>query len=100
MRKIILTFGLIAGAVLTIIMFATMPLWGNELDYGSSQFLGYLSMIIALAPTIFIGIKSVREKELAGKITFGGGFKVGLLITIVTSAIYVTGWVTLHEYLR
>lgn len=94
MRKIILTFGIIAGVVMTGIMFATMPLWGNELDYGSSEFLGYLSMIIALAPTIFIGVKSVRDKEQSGKISFGSAFKVGLLITLVTYVIYVAGWVT------
>ncbi len=48
-------------------------------------------MIVALS-TIFIGIKSYRDKESAGFISFGKAFKVGLFITLIASAFYVAAW--------
>ncbi len=48
-------------------------------------------MIIALS-AIFVGVKSYRDKELAGSISFGNAFKVGLLMALVASAFYVAGW--------
>ena len=91
MRRIVLIFGSISGIVLVLMMFLTMPLMGENVDFDSGEWLGYISMIVALS-TIFIGIKSYRDKELAGHIRFGKAFQVGILITLVTAAFYVAGW--------
>jgi hypothetical protein len=53
-------------------------------------------MIIALS-MIFFGIKSYRDNHQNGAITFGKGFKVGLLIALVSSAMYVVGWMAYVE---
>jgi len=98
MRRIILTFGAIAGSVLLIMIYATMPFIGESIDFGTGEWLGYISMVIALS-TIFIGIKSYRDKELNGIISFGGAFKTGLLITLVASVIYVCGWMIYSHYI-
>ncbi len=91
MRRYALIFGSIAGFVLVLMMFLTMPFFGENVYYETAEWLGYISMIIALS-TIFIGIKSYRDKESAGVISFGKAFKVGLFITLVASTFYVAGW--------
>jgi len=73
-------------------MFLTMPFLGEDIDYDTAEWLGYISMIVALS-AIFIGIKSYRDKESAGLISFGKAFKVGLFITLVASVFYVAGWI-------
>jgi len=92
MRRYALIFGSIAGVVLVIMMFLTMPFLGEDIDYDTAEWLGYISMIVALS-AIFIGIKSYRDKESAGLISFGKAFKVGLFITLVASVFYVAGWI-------
>lgn len=91
MRKYVLIFGSIGGLVLVLMMFLSMPFFDETTDFGAAEWLGYLTMIIALS-TIFVGVKSYRDKELAGAISFGNAFKVGVLIALVASAFYVAGW--------
>jgi len=91
MRRYVLIFGSIAGLVLVVMMFLTMPFMGKDVDYDTAEWLGYISMIVALS-AIFIGIKSYRDKESGGFISFGNAFKVGLFITLVASVFYVAGW--------
>lgn len=91
MRRYALIFGSIAGLVLVVMMFLTAPFLGEDINYDTAEWLGYISMIVALS-TIFIGIKSYRDNESGGFISFGMAFKVGLFITLVASAFYVAGW--------
>lgn len=91
MRRIVLIFGSISGLVLVLMMFLTMLLMGENVDFDSGEWLGYITMIVALS-TVFIGIKSYRDKESAGRISFGKAFQVGTLITLVASVFYVAGW--------
>lgn len=67
-------------------------------DPGSShaagmEWLGYIIMVAALS-LVFFGVKSYRDSELGGIITFWDALKVGLGITLVASAVYVLGWET------
>ena len=91
MRRYALIFGSIAGLVLVMMMFVAAPFLGENANYDTAEWLGYISMIVALS-AIFIGIKSYRDKESGGFITFGNAFKVGLFITLVASVFYVAGW--------
>jgi hypothetical protein len=56
-----------------------------------SMVTGYVTMILSLL-MVFFGIKSYRDQHLGGSITFGQGFKVGIMITLVASLFYVVGW--------
>jgi hypothetical protein len=91
MKKIVITFGLIGGVLVSGLMYLTMPHGKEQADFENGEILGYLSMIIALS-TIFFGIKILRDKHQGGKITFKRGFVLGLYITLVASALYIISW--------
>lgn len=91
MKKIVLRYGLIAGAIIVLLMTISMSLMGKSLHFKMGEVFGYASMIIALS-TIFVGIRKYRDEELGGFISFGKAFQVGLFITLVASALYVAGW--------
>jgi uncharacterized membrane protein len=93
MQKIVLKFGLIAGALVSILMLAGSVLMvgpDGKADLENGELFGYISMIVSLS-LIFFGIRSYRE-ENGGKISFGKAFKVGILITLVASVMYVITW--------
>jgi len=91
MKKIILTYGLISGAVIIGIMIFTLSFADAETEVAGMEWLGYLTMILALS-LVFIGVKKYRDTEQGGVIKFGQAFLVGLGITLVASAVYVTVW--------
>lgn len=92
MRKVTLTYGLIAGAIVAAIMFATMPLYNNDtLDFSNGEVIGYSSMVIALS-MVFFGIKSCRDNHYGGHITFGKAVTVGLTITLIAAVMYALAW--------
>lgn len=92
MKRTILTYGLIAGAIIGGMLLITMPLYNSgTLNFDNGELLGYSTMTIAFA-LIFFGIKSYRDKEQGGQITFGKAVKVGLLITLVACVVYALCW--------
>jgi Protein of unknown function (DUF4199) len=92
MKKIVLIYGLIAGAIVGSMLLITMPLYeSGTLHFENGQWLGYTTMVIALS-MVFFGIKSFRDNHSGGSITFWNGLKVGLLITLIASLIYALSW--------
>lgn len=91
MRKVIITYGLIAGAIVVVLMYLTMPIGKENRDYDLGMVLGYVSMIAALS-MIFFGVKALRDKYLGGSITFGKALLTGLSITLVAGMVYAIGW--------
>jgi hypothetical protein len=90
MKRIVLIFGLIAGAVLTVVMFGTMPFL-NSIGYNLAMTIGYTTMVLSFL-TVFFGVRSYRENINGGVISFGRAFAVGILITLIGSAVYVLTW--------
>lgn len=90
MRKIVLTFGLIAGAVMSTLMVIAM-VNQDAIGFDRGVIVGYTSMVLAFL-MVFFGVKSYRDNVAGGHVTFGRAFKVGLLITIVGTACYVVSW--------
>ena len=92
MKKIVLTFGLISGAIVSSMFMITMPLYkSGALDMGNGAIIGYSTMVISLS-MIFFGVKSYRDRHLAGVITFGKALKVGLMIAGVAALCYAVSW--------
>ena len=90
MKKVTLTYGLIAGAITAALMFITMPLLeSGTLNYG--ELVGYTGMVIALS-MIFFGIKSYRDNYGSGSVSFWKGCQIGLLISIIAAVMYGLAW--------
>jgi len=91
MKKTVLTFGLISGAVMTAMMFATLPFTDSPWLQSHSMVIGYTTMVLSFM-LVFFGIRSYRENLGGGTITFGRAFAVGILITLISSVLYVITW--------
>ncbi len=90
MQKIVLTFGLIAGALLSVMMFIALK-FQDQIGFDRGAIVGYTSMVIAFL-MVFFGVKSYRDNVADGSVTFGRAFKVGFLITAVATVCYVVSW--------
>jgi hypothetical protein len=89
-KKIVLTFGLTSGAILSAMMLATLPFM-DRIGFEQGEVIGYTTMVAAFL-LVFFGIRSYRENTAGGSLSFGRGVLVGLLITAVASACYVATW--------
>jgi len=95
MKKLVLTYGLIAGAIVTLFMAYGVYAVNKNPDFEYGMYLGYAGMLVAFS-FVFIGVKNYRDKHRNGIITFGEALKVGVLISLIASTIYVAVW--LLEY--
>jgi hypothetical protein len=92
MKKIVITYGIIAGLITGGLMLATMPLFVNgTLNSDDGLWIGYTGMVIALS-LVFFGVKSFRDHHAGGNMTFGKGFLIGMGITLIASVFYVIAW--------
>ncbi len=90
MKKTVLTFGLISGAISAITMLATIP-FVDKIGFDKGEVLGYTVMVLT-ALLIFFGVRSYRENVSGGRLTFGRGFAVGILISLISCIFYVATW--------
>jgi hypothetical protein len=97
MRKIVLTFGLIAGAILSAMMLMTLP-FQDKIGFDKGWIIGYTTMVLAFL-MVFFGVRSYRDNVAGGSVTFGRAFKVGLMITAIASVCYVTTWELIYYQL-
>ena len=90
MNRIVWTFGLIAGAVMAVMMFVNMQLL-DRIGFDKGVVVGYTTMVIAFL-MIFFGIRSYRDNVGGGSISFGRALSIGVLITVVAGLCYVAAW--------
>jgi hypothetical protein len=70
----------------------TQPLFRNgTLNLDNGMYVGFTTMVIAFS-MVFFGIKTHRDQNLGGAISFGGALKVGALIAFVASLTYAISW--------
>src|ERR1700722_12165726 len=94
MKKIVLTFGLIAGLIMSVLMDGSLLL-SDKIGSGHSMALGYTIMVASFL-LIYFGIRSYRDNTLGGQISFGRAFACGILITLITTVCYVATWEVLY----
>ena len=94
MKKIVLTFGLISGLIISVLMDSSLLL-ANKIGSGHSMILGYTIMVASFL-LIYFGVRSYRDNDLAGQISFGRAFSCGLLIALITTVCYVVTWEVLY----
>jgi hypothetical protein len=94
MKKTILTFGLISGAVSSLMMVATVP-FVDRIGFDRGAVIGYTAIVLSFL-LVFFGIRSYRDNVGNGQITFTKGFAVGISITLISCAFYVLTWEILY----
>jgi Protein of unknown function (DUF4199) len=94
MKKTVLTFGLISGVMISVLMDGSLLL-ANRIGPSHSMLLGYTIMVASFL-LVYFGIRTYRDNTLAGEISFGRAFACGLLITLITTVCYVATWEVLY----
>jgi Protein of unknown function (DUF4199) len=94
MKKTVLTFGLISGFIISVLMGASL-FFADKIGSGHGMVLGYTIMVASFL-LVYFGIRSYRDNTLPGQISFGRAFACGILITLITTAFYVVMWEVLY----
>lgn len=95
MKRIVLIFGLISGAISSAMMFLTLPLIDRGVvNFNNGELIGYTAIFLSFL-LVFFGIRSYRENN-GGTITFGRAVAVGLLITLISCVFYVASWEVIY----
>src|SRR5712671_2442107 len=94
MKKTILVFGLISGAISSLMMVATVP-FVDRIGFDKGVFVGYTAIVLSFL-LVYFGIRSYRDNVGNGQITFGKAFAVGLGITLISCIFYVVTWEILY----
>jgi hypothetical protein len=94
MKKTVLTFGLLSGAVISAMMLLTLP-FQDAIGFDRGVIVGYTSMVLAFL-LIFFGVRSYRDNVANGTIGFGRALAVGVLIAVVSSICYVATWEVIY----
>jgi len=95
MKRIVLIFGILSGAVSSAMMFLTLPLMhSGAVNFENGYVVGYASIVLSFLLVVF-GIRSYRENA-GGTITFGRAFSVGILITLISCVFYVASWEVIY----
>lgn len=100
MKKNILIYGLIGGVVVSALMLYSVNNLSHcegNIDFNKSLLLGYASMLLGFS-LVFVGIRNYRNKFNGGVISFGKAFKIGSMIMLVASTVYVAAWLVDYFY--
>ncbi len=91
MKKVIITYGLIAGLISMLFMIIGTVLWKTNNHSNQSMIIGFAGMFIAFI-FVFVGIKNFRDNQNGGTISFGKAFTIGFFIALIASCIYTLVW--------
>jgi hypothetical protein len=94
MKKTILTFGMISGAISSLMMVATVP-FADRIGFDKGAVIGYTAIVLSFL-LVFFGILSHRDSVGNGQITFTKAFAVGISITVISCICYVVTWEVLY----
>ena len=98
MQKVVLTFGLIGGVILAVLMLVVFQ-FKEQIGFDRGVYVGYTTMVLAFL-MVYFGVQSYRDNVAGGSITFGRAVNVGLLISLVIMACYVVVWeVTYYNFM-
>lgn len=95
MRKIVLTYGLIADGILSGMMLLAMP-FHEQIGFDKGMIIGYTTMVVAFL-MVFFGVRAYRDTVAGGTIGFGRAFQVGILITLIATICYVATWQVIYR---
>ncbi|HET9402358.1 MAG TPA: DUF4199 domain-containing protein [Candidatus Acidoferrales bacterium] len=93
-KKVVLTFGLISGAIAAGMMLITLP-FTDKFGFDKGEIFGYTTIVLS-ALLIFFGVRSYRQNVSGGRLSFGRGFVIGILITLISNFCYVATWEVIY----
>jgi hypothetical protein len=94
MKKIIVIFGLISGAISSLMMIVIVSS-GGRIGFDRGAIIGNTSIVLSFL-MVFFGIRTYRDNIGNGQITFLKAFAVGLSITLISCIIYVVTWEVIY----
>lgn len=94
MKKLILTYGSIAGIIIIAMLFLTFSGWMPDFKY--AELLGYTTMILAFS-SIFIATNYYKKNINEDELTFKEALKIGLGITLVATILYIIAWMIMSN---
>ncbi len=83
MKPVVFRYGLYS-AIIIIVLGAIHLAFLDQTGFAVGEVIGYLTITIAMI-FVFLGIKHYRDRVNGGRLTFGQGMKLGLLIVLVPS---------------
>jgi len=95
MMRTVLKFGLLSGAVASVLLLCTMPFHDAIGFETAGLVVGYATMLLAFS-LIYFGVRSYRDKVAGGTVRFGRALAVGALIGLVASLCYVATWEVMY----
>jgi len=97
MKEIAYKYGAVSAGIMIVPMVIPMLIWGTEFDLELAEWLGYISMILAMLG-VYFGTRSYRDHALDGNISFGKAFASGVLISLVAALIFGIFTVFLYKF--
>lgn len=95
MKNTVIKYGLISGALISVMMMLTLP-FHDRIGFGTSGLVvGYTTMVLAFL-LVYFGVRSYRDTVGGGTVRFGRALAVGVLIAAVTSVCYVATWEVMY----
>lgn len=91
MKRTIIICGLAGGLIVTSWMILAMAGFFKDAMSIGGMLLGYTTMLVAFS-MIYVAVKNTRDKYNDGIISFGKAFKIGLIVTLIASTMYVLVW--------
>lgn len=94
MKRTVWTFGLISGAIISLMMAITVP-FEDKIGSDRGLIIGYTTMVLSFL-LIFFGVRSYRDNVAGGSVSFGRALSVGMLIAVISSLCYVATWEVIY----
>lgn len=94
MKKTIRVYGIISSVICAVLLTLSFA-FHDEIGWDNSMAVGYTTMVLSLG-VIFFAVQSYKENVGDGYVSFGRAFKIGLWITIISSAVYAAAWLVIY----
>lgn len=94
MRKIVLTFGIISGAIMAGMFLLTLP-FHDRIGNDAGMLIGYTTMVAA-SLLVYFGVRRYRDTIAGGRVTFGRALAVGAMIGAVSGLCYTAAWEVIY----
>lgn len=97
MKNTILKYGLMSGAVASLLMVGTAFYFRQSNSIEGGEVMGYAGILLSML-LVFAGLRAYRESA-GGYITFGKALQVSLAIMFISCVCYVVTWMIVYKTL-